>query len=257
MGTESYSTVVYTHYRLLPAALAFVLMVIYFISPQFGFLLIACCIPMEIAAESPYSHALHQLQAGDLPQAFREWTVLASTSKTNWDKGVALYNLAYVLIEQKKWQEAINTLDLIPLTSETPPYLTYRVLWNNAWARFQLNDDPKLILEILGGSEKAYCDWLKLIGEEDCTPPASYGLFQKLISSTPYHPPVKQRFIFNPDPVEILKQLISLLEEDNLVEVFIAMKAFETRSLELQKERFLTACQFHLGMKCIHPITKG
>lgn len=257
VGEHSYSEVLYTHYRAYPVALALLLLVIYRLSPLFLSFVFLCCVQTHLSAESPFLHAKHQLEAGDLPQAVREWSSLAMTNKSLWDQSVSLYNLAYAQILQKKWQDAINTLDLIPLSNDTPEYLTYHVLWNKAWANFQLKNAPEMTLEMINKSKKAYCDWLMAIGAKDCSPPPRYENFTRLVLSTPYTKPAKQTFNYDPDPIKILKQLISLLEQDNILEVLAAASSFEFRSLELQKERFFKECQFHPWNEVYPPFFEG
>lgn len=257
VGSESVSEVVYTHYRAYPISAALVLLLLYRFTPLFSvFMLLWCCQP-NLSADQAFSHAMHQLEAGDLTQAVREWTSIAATKKSPWEHGIALYNLGYALIMQEKWQDAVNTLDMIPLTKETPKYLSYHVLWNLAWANFQLGNPPELILGMIEKSKDAYCEWLKAIGAEDCNPPPRYENFKKLVLNTPYTRPPVHPFVYDPDPVVILKQLIALLEQDNIVEVMTAISAFEFRSLEVQKEKFFTACQFHPWNEVYPPFYQG
>ncbi len=244
-GAATQSEILYDHYRFYPLCAALVLLLIYrFFSWTRVFVWMILTLP-TLSAETPFTHALYQLQAEDFPQAIREWGALAATSKSPWERGVSLYNLSCAYIAQEKWQDAFNTLQLIPLTQETPAYLTYHVLWNKAWVNFKLKNSQQTTLEMISQSKTAYCDWLKAIGAADCTPPARYETFERIALSTPSIKPAKRTFISNPDPVNILIQLIALQEAGNISEVLFAAAAFEERSLSLQKEKFFESCQFH------------
>lgn len=257
VGSESYSEMIYTHYRAYPLGMALLLLIVYRFFPTFSFLTLFWLAVLPLQGETAFSHALYQLQAGDLPQAAREWGALVSTHQGLWERSVAQYNLASVFIAQGKWQEAINALDLIPLTNQTPEYLSYHVAWNKAWVSFQLHKSKEVILPMIEESKIAYCDWLKAIGAEDCTPPSRYEKFIKLVMSTPPKKPIQETFVYDPDPSVILERLISLLEHDIINEVFIAMRAFETRSMEVQKEGFLKTCQFHPWNEVYPPFYQG
>lgn len=256
-GTSTQAEVLYAHYRAYPVIAALVLIVIYRFFPAVWLFVMMCCCHLHVEAASPYAHALYQLQAGDFPQAVREWELLAENGKTPWERGISLYNLACVQMMQQKWQDALNTLELIPLSKETPPLLTYHVLWNKAWAGFQLKNSPQDILDMLEQSKQAYCEWQKEIGASDCTPPQRYKIFENLVISTPYKPPVAHTFTPSEDPVDILKQLIRLLEEKNIPEVLKASLAFEQRAMEIQKEKFATACQYHPWNEVYPPFFTG
>lgn len=257
IGSSSQAQVLYTHYRFYPIAAALILLLFYRLFPSFWIFVLLCTFQNTMSAESSYTHALHQLQAGDLPQAAREWGSLATIGKSPWEQGVSLYNLACVEIAEEKWRDALNTLDMISIAKTTPEYLTYHVLWNKAWVNFKLKNDPATTLDFLEKSKIAYCDWLKAIGASDCSPPPRYATFKKIIETTPYKKPEKSSFVQDPDPVNILKQLITLLEQDNILEVLIAASAFEQQTMILQKERFYTACQFHPWNEVYPPFFDG
>jgi hypothetical protein len=255
VGSETISEVVYTHYRTYPIVAALVLLILYRFTPLLS--LFVLCFQMSLNGDAAFAHAMYQLEAGDLPQAVREWTSIAATKKSPWEHGVALYNLGYAFLLQEKWQDAVNTFDMIPLTKDTPQYLAYHVEWNKAWGNFKLGNPPELILGMIEKSQDSYCEWMKAIGAKDCNPPPRYENFRKLVHATPYQREPVHPFVYDPDPVVILKQVIALLEQDNLVEVMTAISAFEFRSLEVQKEKFFTSCQFHPWNEVYPPFYQG
>lgn len=256
-GKVHESEILYDHYRFYPVAAALILLIVYRFFPALWFFSWIFLISSSVSAETSFSHAMNQLEAGDLPQAIREWGALAATSKSPWEQGVFLYNLASAYIQQEKWQDAQNTLQLISLTAETPNYLTYHVMWNKAWVNYKLNNPPESSLIMLNQAKSAYCDWLNSIGATDCNPPKRYEAFERLILSTNYQKPVKKTFIPNPDPVSILIQLIALQESGNKKEALLATVAFEERSNAVQKEKFFTACQFHPWNEVYPPFFEG
>lgn len=257
VGSESHSEILYTHYRIYPLLMALFLLVVYRLFPSLSLFPFFCLAVFPLQGESAFAHALYQLQAGDLPQAAREWGALVSTSQGPWERSVAQYNLASVYIAQQKWQKAINMLDLIPLTNQTPEYLTYHVAWNKAWVSYQLHKPKEVILPMIEESKIAYCDWLKAIGAEDCSPPSRYEKFTRLVMKTPSKKPPQETFVYDPDPIVILERLIVLLEHDIITEVFAAIRAFEQRSMEVQREGFLKSCQFHPWNEVYPPFYEG
>ena len=257
VGSETISEVVYTHYRTYPIVAALVLVLLYWFTPLLSLFAVLCCFQPALYGDAAFAHAMYQLEAGDLPQAVREWTSLVATKKMPWEHGVALYNLGYAFLLQEQWQDAVNTLDMIPLTKDTPQYLSYHVEWNKAWANFKLGNPPDLILKMIDKSEESYCEWMKAIGAKDCNPPPRYENFRKLVKATPYQREPAHAFVYDPDPVVILKQVIALLEQDNLVEVMTGISAFEFRSFEVQKEKFYTTCQFHPWNEVYPPFYQG
>lgn len=98
-----------------------------------------------------------------------------------WQRAIILYNIGTVFLADKQWDQAISTLQSVPVSDNPSPLLYYQVLHNLILAYIgkaqsqtlsnnpsQASDLFKKALDLFPPAEEAHCTVQKLKGYETC-----------------------------------------------------------------------------------------
>lgn len=153
-----------------------------FIGMRFFFVLFLLCTQViEANLVERASEASAFYHVGEFEKAQAEYEQMLQEELQSWERAIVLYNLANVLLKEKKFEEARKLFQEVPLSSAVGPVLDYRKTYNTVLAMLlegvektkeDYYDEAKALIYQaivgLGEVEEAHCDLEKVKGEDAC-----------------------------------------------------------------------------------------
>ncbi len=126
-------------------------------------------------------------------QARQIYQGLLQQSTDSWQRAVLIYNLGCVYLAEGNWDEAIRTLQSVPLNNELAPLLQYRIRHNLSIAFLkraksledqhaaQAEESAKAALSETNTIPSAYCILEKVEGKKECDIPPDAETFKQIL----------------------------------------------------------------------------
>lgn len=130
----------------------------------------------------------------EFAQADQVYQSILQENQISWQRAIILYNLACTLLEEQKFEKAIETFNAIILEEQVLPELAYRLKCQLAFAYWEqglffegkqnyskASDSYQNALKVIPEAQTAYCRLIMIEGETTCKPIIDLNTLEMLV----------------------------------------------------------------------------